>query len=636
MPTVAYTSLIRVLRSLEEELYTHECEILRGAADACLLGDEDRRARLDEADELPGLARRERARRRRAARGAARPVPGPDRHHDAQRPGAAHPPRERQAPARRARHPARRARPAGRRLAAAGARRRHAGRADDPGHAGRSGSSRRCPRWRRARPTGCSRAPRACSASTPGSTRTTAGSTAPPARPFGWSRPIGSGGDAEWQRCWRRRRAPPCCPPVRVVPQLAAAAKPIGSGALPGRRAAPPPASTRLEAHALPPHPRPSPVGSASARPQGRRRGVLDGVGDRPGRPYARDGARRRPPPPRPAHGPRPPRLAAVLHAAGRGHARARGVPRPPRRRRAGARGPHHRHRLQRHPARLSPLQRGGAGLPPLRRRRDATPPARPTTSASACTRSRTRCCRRPGWATRPTARPATPRCGPASAASRSCTRPACAERALPEPVGARRGAGARRLPRAARRPRSARACASSSSRCRASCSTCARRSRTAPEPGPGAALRRDRLGPARHRRTRRWRNGATVIALAALVLSLWMAWLVRGGRPQEAHLGTRVDVYPPSGWRGVGGIPVPEGAMSDQSPDPDRPVQDPRARRALARVQVPTGRARHRPARPADPDLRAAGQVRRRAASARACPRTSTRATSSRTACSA
>src|SRR4051794_27957251 len=54
MPTVAYTSLIRVLRSLEEELYTHESEILRGAADACLLGDEDRRARLDEADELLG------------------------------------------------------------------------------------------------------------------------------------------------------------------------------------------------------------------------------------------------------------------------------------------------------------------------------------------------------------------------------------------------------------------------------------------------------------------------------------------------------------------------------------------------------------------------------------------------------
>jgi hypothetical protein len=54
MPTVAYTSLIRVLRSLDEELYTHESEVLRGAADACLLGDDDRTARLDEADELLG------------------------------------------------------------------------------------------------------------------------------------------------------------------------------------------------------------------------------------------------------------------------------------------------------------------------------------------------------------------------------------------------------------------------------------------------------------------------------------------------------------------------------------------------------------------------------------------------------
>ena len=49
----------------------------------------------------------------------------------------------------------------------------------------------------------------------------------------------------------------------------------------------------------------------------------------------------------------------------------------------------------------------------------------RPTTCASACTRSRTRSCRRRGSATRSKARTATRRCGRASAASRSCARPA-------------------------------------------------------------------------------------------------------------------------------------------------------------------------------------------------------------------
>ena len=77
-------------------------------------------------------------------------------------------------------------------------------------------------------------------------------------------------------------------------------------------------------------------------------------------------------------------------------------MPRPPRRRDARARGPHHRHRLQRHAARLPPLQRGGAGLPALRRPR-AYAGRSPTTCASACTPSRTRCCRPPASATRST-----------------------------------------------------------------------------------------------------------------------------------------------------------------------------------------------------------------------------------------
>jgi hypothetical protein len=53
MPAIAYAALIRIVRSLEEsDLYPHEVEILRGAADARLLADLDREERMAEAEEL--------------------------------------------------------------------------------------------------------------------------------------------------------------------------------------------------------------------------------------------------------------------------------------------------------------------------------------------------------------------------------------------------------------------------------------------------------------------------------------------------------------------------------------------------------------------------------------------------------
>ena len=53
MPALAYAALIRIVRSLEEsDLYRHEVELLRGTADARLLGDVDRHERMAEAEEL--------------------------------------------------------------------------------------------------------------------------------------------------------------------------------------------------------------------------------------------------------------------------------------------------------------------------------------------------------------------------------------------------------------------------------------------------------------------------------------------------------------------------------------------------------------------------------------------------------
>ena len=53
MPALAYAALIRIVRSLEEsDLYRHEVELLRGTADARLLGDLDRHERMAEAEEL--------------------------------------------------------------------------------------------------------------------------------------------------------------------------------------------------------------------------------------------------------------------------------------------------------------------------------------------------------------------------------------------------------------------------------------------------------------------------------------------------------------------------------------------------------------------------------------------------------
>jgi hypothetical protein len=53
MPALAYAALIRIVRSLEQsDLYPHEVEVLRGAADARLLADLDRHERMAEAEEL--------------------------------------------------------------------------------------------------------------------------------------------------------------------------------------------------------------------------------------------------------------------------------------------------------------------------------------------------------------------------------------------------------------------------------------------------------------------------------------------------------------------------------------------------------------------------------------------------------
>jgi hypothetical protein len=55
MPALAYAALIRIVRSLEEsDLYPHEVDILRAAADARLLADLDREERMAEAEELLG------------------------------------------------------------------------------------------------------------------------------------------------------------------------------------------------------------------------------------------------------------------------------------------------------------------------------------------------------------------------------------------------------------------------------------------------------------------------------------------------------------------------------------------------------------------------------------------------------
>jgi hypothetical protein len=53
MSAVAYASLIRIIRNLEDEgLYSHETEVVRAAADAKLLRDEDVAERIAEAEEL--------------------------------------------------------------------------------------------------------------------------------------------------------------------------------------------------------------------------------------------------------------------------------------------------------------------------------------------------------------------------------------------------------------------------------------------------------------------------------------------------------------------------------------------------------------------------------------------------------
>jgi len=53
MPALAYAALIRIVRSLEQsDLYPHEVEVLRSAADARLLADLDRHERMAEAEEL--------------------------------------------------------------------------------------------------------------------------------------------------------------------------------------------------------------------------------------------------------------------------------------------------------------------------------------------------------------------------------------------------------------------------------------------------------------------------------------------------------------------------------------------------------------------------------------------------------
>jgi hypothetical protein len=53
MSAVAYASLIRIIRNLEDEgLYSHESEVVRAAADAKLLLDEDVAERIAEAEEL--------------------------------------------------------------------------------------------------------------------------------------------------------------------------------------------------------------------------------------------------------------------------------------------------------------------------------------------------------------------------------------------------------------------------------------------------------------------------------------------------------------------------------------------------------------------------------------------------------
>jgi hypothetical protein len=53
MSAVAYASLIRIIRNLEDEgLYSHESEVVRAAADAKLLRDEDVAERIAEAEEL--------------------------------------------------------------------------------------------------------------------------------------------------------------------------------------------------------------------------------------------------------------------------------------------------------------------------------------------------------------------------------------------------------------------------------------------------------------------------------------------------------------------------------------------------------------------------------------------------------
>ena len=169
------------------------------------------------------------------------------------------------------------------------------------------------------------------------------------------------------------------------------------------------------------------PPGSSSRRDRFRHAAVSGAPCSRTLPPHPLGSARAGPGPAssRPARGSPPSHARGVLHAPGRRDASACRVPRPPRRGGARPRRAHHRDRVQRHAARLSPMQRGRARAATAVPSPSNTRPVRATTSASACTPSRTRCCRRLDSATPRTAPTATRRSGPASAASRSCTRAA-------------------------------------------------------------------------------------------------------------------------------------------------------------------------------------------------------------------
>ena len=162
-----------------------------------------------------------------------------------------------------------------------------------------------------------------------------------------------------------------------------------------------------------------------------------------------------------------------------------------------------------------------------------STRAARPTTSASACTPSRTRCCRRRDSATRSTAATATRRSARASAASRSCARrgwSASSTSTRGQPGGeAERG----RLRGAARAARGARRDVEQldldPAVLAARCAGAPRRSgrRRVRRPPPIAALFTVLATGLAVIAVGAWGGGAQVPAVAAAVLAAWMAGLV-------------------------------------------------------------------------------------------------------------